>query len=274
MNYKERLSLCREKRRALLATNFYNFETLKGILRGADTEKSDIILQVSEKTLDYLGMKTALSLARTMSEGMEFNTWIHLDHGSSLDTVFACIEGGFDSVMIDASDKSLEENIKITRSVVEHARKYEVSVEAELGYIAKLGQTVSYEATSAEEASVFVAETEIDSLAVAIGNSHGFYKDAPNLNFEALRSIRERVDCNLVLHGSSGIPEEQLQEAILSGINKINLATEIKDLFVTKIKDQLAGSDSIDIRDLFPVAIREVSALISDKLSVINNLPG
>jgi fructose-bisphosphate aldolase class II/tagatose 1,6-diphosphate aldolase GatY/KbaY len=143
-------------------------------------------------------------------------------------------------------------------------------VEAELGYIAKLEQDQKAEPTSAADAQRFAEETGIDALAVAIGNAHGFYKETPNLRIDRLREIREVTHCALVLHGSSGIPDTQLQEAIRSGISKINLATETKNTFMKKLQSLLADSDEIDLRKVFPKAITEVQQLITRKLQAIN----
>jgi fructose-bisphosphate aldolase class II/tagatose 1,6-diphosphate aldolase GatY/KbaY len=172
--------------------------------------------------------------------------------------------------MIDASEQSFEENVRITKEAVKIAAGYGANVEAELGYVAKLGQDQQAEPTSAGDAKRFAEETGINALAIAIGNAHGFYKETPNLRIDRLREIREVTGCALVLHGSSGIPDAQLQEAIRSGISKINLATETKNTFMKKLHSLLADSDEIDLRKVFPKAIAEVQQLITKKLQAIN----
>ncbi len=270
MTCKERLKKCAAERTALLATNFYNFETLKGLLLAARQAKSNLILQLSESTLHYLGIKPAVALAKSMLKEYEVEGWIHLDHGNSVDVVKSCLDAGFDSVMIDASEKSLKENIAKTQEVVKLAVPYHANVEAELGYVAKLNQKQTIEPTSLEEAKVFAEATGIDALAIAIGNAHGFYKDTPHLHFDRLKEIREVTQCALVLHGSSGIPDVQLQEAIRCGISKINLATETKNIFMQKLQQVLENSQEIDLRKVFPEAIDAVKELILHKLSVVN----
>lgn len=269
MTCKEKLRKCRLEGTAQLATNFYNFETLKGLLLAAKDARSDLILQSSEGTLKYLGVKPAVALARTMLKDYGVNGWLHLDHGSSIEVVKECLDVGYDSVMIDASEKPVRENIRITKEVVRMAESYGANVEAELGYVAKLGQEQSIEPTRAADAKLFVEETGVDALAVAIGNAHGFYKEAPHLKFDRLKEIREVTDCCLVLHGSSGIPVEQLREAISLGISKINLATETKNAFMKALQEALGDNEEIDLRKIFPVGIKAVENLISARLEAI-----
>lgn len=272
MTCKEKLQLLTKEGKALLAANFYNFETLKGLLEAARQTGSSIILQLSESSLRYLGIAPAVSLARAMLAESGVEGWVHLDHGSSLSIVTQCIEAGFDSVMIDASERSFEENLYITRKVVAIAGRYGVNVEAELGYVAKLEQEQTLEPTAVEDAKHFVEATGVDALAIAIGNAHGFYKAPPHLHLDRLREIRSAVDCALVLHGSSGIPDAQLREAIRSGISKINLATETKNTFMQKLQSVLRHNEEIDLRKVFPPAIEAVRDLITGKLNVINFL--
>lgn len=267
---KEKLALCTAEGSALLAANFYNFETLEGLLLAAKASNSSLILQLSESSLQYLGIRPAVAMARAMLTDCGVEGWIHLDHGSGPEVVKKCLDTGFDSVMIDASEQSFLENVRITQEVVKIAAGYNANVEAELGYVAKLGQDQQAEPTSVEDAKRFAEATGIDALAIAIGNAHGFYKQPPNLRLDRLREIRAVTRCALVLHGSSGIPDAQLQEAIRSGISKINLATETKNTFMKKLQSLLAGSDEIDLRKVFPKAIQEVQALITRKLEVIN----
>jgi fructose-bisphosphate aldolase class II/tagatose 1,6-diphosphate aldolase GatY/KbaY len=270
MKLKEKLLELIRDRKAILAVNFYNFETLSGILRAAAKENQPIILQISESTIRYLGLKIAVSLARTALADYGVTGWLHLDHGSSPEIVRQCLETGFDSVMIDASEKPFGENVRITRQVVEMASKYEANVEAELGYVAKLGQSQSNSMfTQATDAARFVELTGVNALAVAIGSAHGFYKSAPALQIGLLKEIRQATPAALVLHGSSGIPDEMLREAINAGINKVNLATETKNIFMKTLKKELQQTDEIDLRKVFPVAIGAVTDLISQKIQIV-----
>lgn len=271
MKLQDKLQALSLEREAILAVNFYNFETLSGILQAAAAENQPIILQVSESTIRYLGLKIAISLARTALSDYGVTGWLHLDHGSSPEIVRQCLEAGFDSVMIDASEKPFDENVRITSQVVEMASQFDVNVEAELGYVAKLGQSQSNSIfTQPADARRFVELTGINALAVAIGTAHGFYKSVPELQIGLLKEIRQATPAPLVLHGSSGIPDEMLREAIHAGISKVNLATESKNIFMKTLKKELLQTDEIDLRKVFPVAISAVTDLISHKIRVLS----
>lgn len=174
--------------------------------------------------------------------------------------------------MIDASEKSMEENIETTCKVVEMARPYGANVEAELGYVPKLGQMQDSSGfTTVEDAVRFVRATQVDALAVAIGSAHGFYKSTPRLDIDRLAEIHAATDVVLVLHGSSGIPHDMVREAIRNGIAKVNLATEIKDTFMRALKQTLQNSDEIDLRKVFPKATDSVVELLCDKYKMVGS---
>jgi fructose-bisphosphate aldolase class II/tagatose 1,6-diphosphate aldolase GatY/KbaY len=271
MRLQELLSEYSKEGKALLATNFYNFETLTGILQAAKQKKTPLILQLSESSIHYLGLDIAANMARTALKSFGVEGWLHLDHGGSIELVHRCLDAGFDSVMIDASEKSFEENVKITSEVVKIASHYNASVEAELGYVAKLGQVQKVsEYTQPEEAKRFVDATGVHALAVAIGSAHGFYKEIPKLQLELLSRIHAATPAALVLHGSSGIPDDQLREAITRGISKINLATETKNIFMKTLQKILRDNEEIDLRKVFPKATDSVVKLITGKLDVIS----
>jgi len=268
---KNKFKETNQSKAALLATNFYNFETLKGVLMAAKNQNSSIILQLTKSSIDYLGIESAVAMARAGLKSFGVKGWIHLDHGPNIELVKACLEAGFDSVMYDGSELPLEENIKNTKKVVELAQKYGVNVEAELGYIAKLGQSKNkVEHTSVQDARIFVEETGVDTLAVAIGTSHGFYKQKPKLDFERLKEIKEAVKIPLVLHGGSGVPVEDVQKAIKLGVCKVNVATEIKNIFMQTLKDLLKETEEIDLRQVFPPATNAVEDLVIGKLKMVN----
>jgi ketose-bisphosphate aldolase len=272
MRLQDKYKELRNTHNALLATNFYNFETLEGVLQAAVRSDSPIILQLTRNSIEYMGLPLAFQMARTARNHHGVEAWIHLDHGDSFELVEQCLDEGFDSVMIDASEKPFRENILITRKVVALASKYNACVEAELGYVAKLGQSTEKEGfTMPEEARRFVDETGVDSLAVAIGTAHGFYKREPRLDLDRLSRIREVTNAALVLHGGSGVPHATLQDAIARGICKVNLATEIKNIFMKTLKARLENETEIDLRKVFPVAIEAVSKLVAEKLKVVNN---
>lgn len=271
MKIQDKLQELKKSGKAILATNFYNLETLQGILRAAREVNRPVILQLSKSSIDYIGLEMAVSMARQGLADYRVEGWLHLDHGDSIHLVERCLIAGFDSVMIDASEEDFQKNVMITSQVVDMAKKYGVNVEAELGYVAKLGQIQEGKTfTQPEEALKFAELTGIDALAVAIGSSHGFYKEKPNLRIDILTQIHEATPIVLVLHGSSGIPPEMLKEAIKHGISKVNLATEIKDAFMKTLKSHLLTTDEIDLRKVFPAAIQSVADLVRNKLQMLN----
>ncbi|MDQ2658503.1 MAG: class II fructose-bisphosphate aldolase [Bacteroidota bacterium] len=271
MLLKDKLSELGRDGKALLATNFYNFETLSGVLQAAALKNRSVILQLSESSIHYLGMDVAVAMARPALKQYGVKGWLHLDHGSSVEMVQRCLDAGFDSVMIDASEKPFDENVKITSQVVRIAEKYQANVEAELGYVAKLGQLQEVDQfTQPEQAARFVQETGVDALAVAIGSAHGFYKATPRLQLDLLEKIHQATPAALVLHGSSGLPNDQLRDAIQRGIVKVNLATEIKNIFMRKLQEVLSDNEEIDLRKVFPRATESVTSLIAEKLDIVS----
>jgi ketose-bisphosphate aldolase len=271
MTLQEKLAQYKTEGKALLAANFYNFETLAGILKAAKELDESIILQLSESSINYLGLEVAAKLARAGLSQFGVEGWLHLDHGATAKLAFRCLDAGFDSVMIDGSEKPLEENIRITRMVVDMAKQYDANVEAELGFIAKLGQEQDSDGfTQPKQARDFVAQTGVNALAVAIGTAHGFYKQVPNLDLERLSQINAITPVPLVLHGGSGIPDEMLRNAIRRGIVKVNLATDSKNTFMKELKNVLFNTDEIDLRKTFPPAIEAVKELIIRKIRLVS----
>jgi fructose-bisphosphate aldolase class II/tagatose 1,6-diphosphate aldolase GatY/KbaY len=263
MRLQEKLLKLKAERKAILAANFYNFETLSGILRAASLTGMPVILQLSESSIRYMGLTVAAAMAQAALREFGVEGWLHLDHGSSVEIVQNCLDEGFDSVMIDASEKSLDENISITRQVIKIAGRYKANVEAELGFVAKLGQEQNKKKfTQPADAIRFAESTGVNALAIAVGSVHGFYKQVPKLDIELLALISKNIPTPLVLHGSSGIPDAMLQEAIRNGICKINLATETKNTFMLALKKRLKNDSEIDLRVVFPAATLAIVDLI------------
>ncbi|MFO7847826.1 MAG: class II fructose-bisphosphate aldolase [Balneolaceae bacterium] len=272
MTLQHKFKELEESGSALLATNFYNYETVTGVVQAAADLDMPLILQASPSTISYLGAEVAAALARTTFKKFGVEGWLHLDHAESYNLIKTCLDAGFDSVMIDASEQSFEDNVSISSRVVELAKPYNANVEAELGYVAKLGQSHDKEGfTHPDEAKKFVERTGVSALAVAIGSAHGFYKKEPNLDLDRLQNIHLSTNAALVLHGGSGIPEKQLQKGIKRGIRKINVATEIKNIFMETLKSEIQKSDNIDLRKVFPPATDEIKKLVKSKLQIIKN---
>lgn len=272
------LSAAYHSQSAVAALNFYNAETLLAHVRAANALRASIILQTTESTINYLGLGLIVAMARAAAEQMEKPVALHLDHGGSYELAERCIEAGYTSVMFDGSKLSFSENCAQTRRVVELAHACGVSVEGELGHVARNDEAAPDDITSfytrPEDALRFVDKTEVDALAVAIGTAHGFYKGEVRLDFDRLTQIREAVEeTALVLHGGSGVPEELLRQAIVHGISKINFGTELKNAFTLAVKQSLSSSDDIDLRRTFAPAIAAVQQISLAKIRICSQ-PG
>ena len=259
--------------KAIAALNFYNAETLLAHTRAAKTLNASIILQTTEATINYLGLRMIVAMANAAAEEMQEPVALHLDHGSSYELAAQCIEHGYTSVMIDGSRLSFGDNCAITRRVVDLAHSRGVSVEAELGHVGQNNETPPGDKrqffTTAGDASRFVSETDVDALAVAVGTAHGFYKGAVEIDFERLKQINAALPHTpLVLHGGSGVSAELLRQAIACGIRKVNFGTELKNAFTQSVKASLSSSDDIDLRRTFLPAISAVEEISKSKIRI------
>ena len=269
---RQLLEEARREGRAVAALNFYNAETLLAHVKAANECGASVILQTTESTIKYLGMGLVVAMARAAAEEIERPVALHLDHGASYELAARCVEAGYTSVMIDGSKLPFDENVGVTRRVVELAHAAGVSVEGELGHVAhnEEGGDISRFYTRPEDASRFVGETGVDALAVAVGTAHGFYKGEVRLDFGRLEQIRDAVGyaAALVLHGGSGVPDELMRRTVSCGIRKINFGTELKNAFTLAVKHSLSASDEIDLRKTFAPAVEAVREISSAKIKV------
>lgn len=254
---------------AIGAFNVQNLESTLAIAEAAAEEKSPVIMQITPSVIKYAGLAYITSIVKTAAQSAPVPVAMHLDHGEDFETAAKCIEAGFSSVMIDGSFLSFEDNIALTRRVVAIAHPRGVSVEAELGKLAGVEERSVEEKeailTDPDAASEFVEKTGVDTLAVAIGTSHGAYKfkSEAKLDLERLKAISKKVSIPLVLHGASnvpqwivekankygatlsgakGIPEEQIKQAITLGIAKINIDTDLRLAFTATVREVLTNS--------------------------------
>lgn len=245
VSMKEMMIQGKEQGYAIGQFNLNNLEYTQAILQAAEEEKSPVILGVSEGAARYMGgFKTVVMMVKGLMEdyGTTVPVAIHLDHGSSFEKCKEAIEAGFTSVMIDASSKSLEENIEITKKVVDFAKQHNVSVEAELGVVGGQEDDVIADGViyaDPAECRELVDQTGIDCLAPALGSVHGPYKGEPNLGFEEMEEISKQGDIPLVLHGGTGIPTKDIQRAISLGTSKINVNTENQIQGTKAVRDVL-----------------------------------
>ncbi len=273
----ELLAKADREKYAVGAFNANNMEIVQAIIEAAEKEQAPVIMQASQGAINYAGLAFISAMVKLAAESSRVPVALHLDHGTDFAQVVRCIRNGFTSVMYDGSKLPLEENIAMTKKVMEIANPIEVSVEAELGKIGGTEDDIHVSEkealfTNPEEALYFVEQTGIRSLAVAIGTAHGRYKGEPRLDFERLESIKKMVQIPLVLHGSSGVPDETVQQAIRLGICKVNIDTNIREVFVGAMKEAMEKSPGeIDPRKILGPARKATVDLIRQKIQVFGS---
>jgi fructose-bisphosphate aldolase class II len=296
---KEILEAAHSEGYAIGAFNINNLEILQGVVAGSVETQSPVIIAVSEGAIKYAGFDYIVAMVRAAAL-VPIPMALHLDHGRDQEIISRCIQGGFTSVMIDASHLPLEENIKETKRVVEMAHVKGISVEAELGRLRGVEDMISVQEreatfTDPEEAERFVAETGVDSLAPAIGTSHGAFKfkGEAKLDLERLKAIKERVEIPLVLHGAStvpqqilelvvqyggelqeakGVPPGQLKKAIALGINKINTDTDLRLALTGAVRRVLAEDPRVfDPRKILGPARDIITEVVKDKAKLFGS---
>lgn len=283
------------------AFNFVNFEMLQAIFKAAVAKSSPLIVQASEGAIKYMGIDVAVALVRTLSARYpQIPVALHLDHGTSYESCVKAIRAGFTSVMIDASHHPFAENLRETKRVVEVAHACGVGVEAELGRLMGIEDNISVAEKDAvlvnpEEAERFVAESQVDYLAPAIGTSHGAFKfkGEPKLDFERLLDVKKRTNIPLVLHGASAIPDSVrasflesggdlkgskgvpfafLQEAVKGGINKINTDTDLRIAFMAEVrKVGNANNSEFDLRKFFAPASEAMTKVVAERMELLGS---
>lgn len=288
---------------AIGAFNVNNMEIIQGIVKAADELKSPIILQASAGARKYAGSLYLKKLVEAAVESTDIPIALHLDHGDSFELCKNCIDSGFTSVMIDGSSLEYEKNIEITKKVCEYAHKYDVTVEGELGSLSGIEDSVSVEAekafyTNPEQVEDFVKQTGVDSLAIAIGTSHGAYKfkptQNPNLRFDILEEIQLKLpNFPIVLHGASsvvpdfvdeinnfggklgnaiGIPEEMLKKAASMAVCKINVDSDLRLAMTAKIRKNLYEyPENFDPRKYLSCARDAITEIVKHKIINVMN---
>lgn len=259
---------------AVGAFNTVNLETTKAILNAAKELRSPVVIQLTEKTLDYAGGRAIYMLVKTFAESYlpDIPVAIHLDHGKSYDIVERVIEVGFSSVMYDGSRHTYNDNFRVTKKVVELAHGKGVSVQAELGNVPYLSEVSGGEVnwdnymTDPEQAEEFVRETGIDTLAVAIGNAHGFTKERAEPDYDRLTDIAKRVSVPLVLHGASDWEHDRVGKVIGLGISCFNVDTATRLAFIGTLSKTLEGGSETDLRKVLGTAMDAVEEVVKGKI--------
>lgn len=270
---KDLLRRAEEKNIGCGAFSVGNMEMVRGAIRAAEELDTPIILQIAEVRLKNSPLHLMGPMMVQAAKEAKVDVAVHLDHGLTFETVDKALKLGFTSVMLDASTLPFEENIARVKAVVEKARKYGATVEAELGLVGGSEDGScdhGIRCTDPDDAVVYARETGIDALAVAIGNAHGNYPVAPTLAFDVLEKIHEKVDIPLVLHGGSGITDKDFQRAISLGIRKVNIATASFNSLTAHVEKYMESTDKHNFFDLNEAMVQGTYENVKRHILVFN----
>jgi fructose-bisphosphate aldolase, class II len=276
--------------------NIYNLESVQAVIKGAEKEKSPVILGVTEKSIAYAGLSELSLIIKYLAQKTKIPVALHLDHGKTIEIVRKCIKEGFTSVMLDGSFYNLSKNIELTQKAVRIAHQKGVSVEGELGSLIPIDkQEKTSDLTNPKEAYYFAAKTKVDILAIAVGTSHGAYKfvGKPYLDLDRIKLIRDKVKIPLVLHGASGVlpvlvkkanqygaslkktsgvSNALVKKAIEKGISKINIDTDLRLAFTSRLHEGLAkNKKEFDPRKILSPAYQEITRIVRAKINLFGS---
>jgi fructose-bisphosphate aldolase, class II len=257
--------------------NINNLEFLQAIIEASEEMNSPVILQTSEGAIKYIGIDYVIGMVEAAIKNTHIPVALHLDHGGSFEMAMQCIRKGYSSVMIDGSRYPFEENIELAKKVTEAAHSVGVSVEAELGKIGDTKDNVSVDSrealfTDPDEAVEFVERTGVDALAISIGTAHGVYKGEPKLDFNRLEKIKSMLDIPIVLHGASGVLDEDVRKAISLGVNKVNVNTDFQQAFTSKIRELFNDDpDLYDPRKYCGPGREAIKIKVKEKINILGS---
>lgn len=269
---KEMLKKAQEGKYAVGAFNVENMEMVKAVLQAAEELQAPVMLQTTPSTVKYGTLETYFAIVAAEAKKVSVPVCLHLDHGNSYELAAQAIQAGYTSVMIDGSHEEFEKNIEITKKVTELAHACGIPVEAELGKVGGKEDDLECDEdtnTDPSEAHEFVERTGVDSLAVAIGTAHGFYAKTPVLDKERVSQVKEVVSIPLVLHGASGLSDEDIRECVERGMCKVNFATELRAAYTDAGKKLLAEKpETFDPKKLGVVGMEAVKELVKNRMKV------
>lgn len=276
VNMKRMLEEAKDGKYAVAHFNINNLEWTRFILEENQALNVPVILGVSEGAAKYMGgYKLIVHMVSDLIDYLNITVpvAVHLDHGSSYEVCKEAIDAGFTSVMIDASKYDLDENIRITKSVVDYAKEKNVSVEAEVGHVggSEDGVVSGILYAEVDDCVRFVSETGVDFLAPALGSVHGLYHGEPKLAFDRMEEIKNKCNVPLVLHGGSGIYDEQIRKAIDCGICKLNINTELQQAWTLGVREKLnSDSEVYDPRKVIKAGEENLKKAIREKVELLN----
>ena len=275
VNGNKILKNAKEKNTVVYQFNINNLEWTRIILEKCNEMNIPVILGVSEGATKYIGgYNVVASLVKTLIDELNISNdvCLHLDHGSSVESCVKAIDAGFTSVMIDASKLPLNENIQTTKKIVEYAHSKNVTVEAEIGHVGGIEDGISSNILLADfdECITFANETKIDSLAPSIGTVHGIYKGELNIDFDLIERLNNTLEIPLVMHGGSGLEKEVLVKAIKKGISKININSDLQDVWHKAVVDYIEKNPSVyDPRKVIMSGRNDMEMLIEEKINIL-----
>lgn len=285
-NLNEYLQEARKNKIAIGHFNISNVEEIWAIFKAAKELNQPVIIGVSEGEGEFIGLKQVGAIVKSLREEFNYPIFLNSDHTHSLEKIKIAVESGFDSVMIDGSQLSLEENIKLTKEVYDFVKDFskksgkEILVEAELGFIGasskildKIPDNVQMTKTKVEDAEIFVKETGIDLFAPSIGNIHGIVKGGnPHIDVNLVKEIVEKIPVKVVLHGGSGIADEEVKEGIENGIVIVHVNTEIRIAFREGLEESLKTNNSIAPYQYLQLPKEKVYQVVKEKIKLFANL--
>ena len=259
------------------AFNVENMEMVMAVLAAAEEQNSPVIMQTTPGTVKYAGFDYYFANVKAAAERTKIPVVMHLDHGNSFAMAMQAFRAGYTSIMIDGSKLPFEENIDLTKSVVNVCHASNVPVEGELGKVGGKEDDLENDDdnpyTDPQEAKEFVERTGVDSLAIGIGTAHGVYKGIPKVNMEVLSAVRAVVDVPLVMHGTSGVPDEQVRDAVRRGICKVNYATDLRIAFTNGVKAYMNNNpNAFDPKKYSAPGMKEVTAYVAQKMQVVGSV--
>lgn len=273
VNSKKMLMDAQKGNYAVGAFNAENMEMVKAIIRAAEELNAPVMIQTTPSTIKYGTLDTFVGMVSAEAKNASVPVCLHLDHGSSFELAMQAIQAGYTSVMIDGSGKDFEGNVEVSKKVADVANAMGIPVEAELGKVGGKEDDLEADAdtnTDPQEAKEFVERTGVTSLAIAIGTAHGFYAGTPVLDKERVSEVRKLVDVPLVLHGASGLTDDDVRECVERGMCKVNFATELRAAYTAAVKKLLDEKpETYDPKKFGVVGMEAVTELVKGRMKVL-----
>ena len=273
VNLKEILKYAEDNKCAIGMFNATGLDSIKAIIEAAEELNTPVILAHAEVHNIYNDISLIGPIMLDVAKRAKVKVCVHLDHGTSLGMIKKAIEIGFTSIMIDASSLEFEDNIKLTKKVVSMCHPLNISVEGEIGRIKSLDDTSDneYYYTKASEAEIFVKETGVDALAIAFGTQHGFYKEKPELKIDVIKNVKKVVNIPLVMHGGSGLSEEQFKKCIDAGIRKINYYSYMSKAGYDAAKKVIESNKTNYMHDVEYASYKAMKEDLLKTIKIFNN---